>query len=59
MSAFAGTGLRQLLADRGVSLVALAGVSTHLVVAATAFAASDAGLDVDVLADACASPPAT
>lgn len=58
MSAFAGTGLAEVLAAHGISRVVLAGVSTHLVVAATAFAASDAGLDVEVLAAACASPTA-
>ncbi len=58
MSAFAGTGLLRQLADVGCTRVLLAGVSTHLVVAATAFAASDAGLDVTVLAAACASPTA-
>jgi nicotinamidase-related amidase len=58
MSAFAGTGLQAWLAGRGITRVVLGGVSTHLVVVATAFAASDAGLDVEVLAAACASPTA-
>jgi biuret amidohydrolase len=56
MSAFAGTELLGWLAGAGIGRVVLAGVSTHLVVAGTAFAASDAGLTVEVLADACASP---
>ena len=56
MSALAGTGLRGRLANEGITAVVLAGVSTHLVVAATAFAASDAGLEVEVIAAACASP---
>jgi nicotinamidase-related amidase len=47
MSALAGTGLLAWLGERGITRVVLAGASTHLVVAATAFAASDAGLDVD------------
>ena len=56
MSAFAGTSLARDLRERGVEHVALGGGSTHLVVAATAFAAADEGFDVTVVADCCAAP---
>jgi biuret amidohydrolase len=56
LSAFAGTSLSALLRTLDRRRVLLAGVSTHLVVAASAFAAADLGYDVVVLADACAGP---
>lgn len=56
MSAFAGTDLAQLLEAAGVTAVVLAGVGTHLVVTATAFAAADLGLEVTVLADCSQAP---
>ncbi len=56
MSAFAGTSLASMLRSRGIGRVVLGGVSTHLVVSATAFAAADEGFEVAVLADACAAP---
>ncbi len=58
MSAFAGTNLGSILQTHGVGRVVLGGVSTHLVVSATAFAAADEGFEVAVLADACAAPTA-
>ncbi len=59
MSAFAGTGLASILRSRGIGRVVLGGVSTHLVVSATAFAAADEGFEMAVLADACAAPTAS
>ncbi|BEP14844.1 hypothetical protein acdb102_31550 [Acidothermaceae bacterium B102] len=56
MSALAGTGLTERLRNRGVVRLVLCGVSTLLVVAATAFAALDEGFDVTVLSDCCAAP---
>ena len=56
MSGFAGTALAALLREHGVQRVLLGGVSTHLVVAATAFAAADLGFDVVVLEDCCVAP---
>ena len=58
MSAFAGTALAATLRARRIGRVVLGGVSTHLVVSATAFAAADEGFEVAVLADACAAPSA-
>lgn len=56
MSAFSGTNLAETLFGTSITDIVLAGVSTHLVVAATAFAAADLGLNVIVAADCCASP---
>ncbi|WP_375399452.1 cysteine hydrolase family protein [uncultured Amnibacterium sp.] len=56
MSGFAGTDLAPMLLGRGIDRVLLGGVSVHLVVAATAFAAADLGLDVVLLRDCCAAP---
>lgn len=58
MSAFAGTSLGPMLHARRIGRVVLGGVSTHLVVSATAFAAADEGFEVAVLAGACAAPTA-
>lgn len=58
MSAFSGTDLATTLRAVGITRVALAGVSTHLVVAASAFAAADLAFDVVVVADCCAAPDA-
>lgn len=52
---FAGTPLLPALVRSGAALVALAGVATEHVVEAAARRASDAGIEVMVLADACAS----
>lgn len=58
MSAFSATDLAETLSTAGVDRVVLAGVSTHLVVAASAFAAADLGFDVVVVAECCAAPDA-
>jgi biuret amidohydrolase len=56
MSALAGTGLADRLREQQVQRVVLCGVSTLLVVVATAFAAADEGFDVTVVSDCCAAP---
>ncbi|MEV4123950.1 isochorismatase family cysteine hydrolase [Nocardia sp. NPDC049707] len=58
-SAFAGTDLDLVLRARGVDTVAIAGVATGAMVAATCYDASDRGYEVTVLHDGCAdSDPA-
>jgi nicotinamidase-related amidase len=52
---FVGTPLRLALAAQGVSHVVLGGVATNLVVESAARHASDAGLQVTVVEDMCAS----
>jgi biuret amidohydrolase len=59
MSAFAGTSLSALLRTLDRRRVLLAGVSTHLVVAASAFAATDLGYETVVVPEACAAPSAS
>ncbi|MCJ1674622.1 MULTISPECIES: cysteine hydrolase family protein [unclassified Rathayibacter] len=51
-SAFAGTGLHELLAERGVTQVVLAGVATSFGVESTARDAYDRGYSVVVVVDA-------
>lgn len=53
-SAFAGTDLDLVLRARGVDTVAIAGVATSAMVAATAYDAADRGYRVTVLRDGCA-----
>lgn len=53
-SAFAGTDLDLVLRARGVDAVAVAGVATSAMVAATCYDAADRGYRVTVLGDACA-----
>lgn len=53
---FYNTGLLNWLFARGVKRIAIGGVVTNLVVESTARAADDAGLEVTVLEDLCASP---
>lgn len=53
-SAFAGTDLELVLRARGASKVAIAGVATGAMVAATCYDAADRGYGVTVLRDACA-----
>ena len=55
ISAFHGTPLRDLLTALGIRHLVVAGVSTHSVVATSVAAAADAGYEVTVIADACAS----
>lgn len=52
---FVGTPLRDVLAAEGVTEVVLGGVATNLVVESAARHASDAGLQVTVVEDMCAS----
>lgn len=53
-SAFAGTDLDLVLRARGVDSVAIAGVATSAMVAATLYDAADRGYRVTVLRDGCA-----
>lgn len=53
-SAFAGTDLDLVLRARGVSTLAIAGVATSAMVAATCYDAADRGYQVTVLRDGCA-----
>lgn len=53
-SAFAGTDLDLLLRIRGVDAIAIAGVATSAMVAATCYDAADRGFRTTVLRDACA-----
>ncbi|WP_236790933.1 cysteine hydrolase family protein [Amycolatopsis sp. GM8] len=53
-SAFAGTDLDLVLRARGVDSVAVTGVATSAMVAATCYDAADRGYGVSVLADCCA-----
>ncbi|MBB5960439.1 nicotinamidase-related amidase [Saccharothrix tamanrassetensis] len=53
-SAFAGTDLDLVLRARGVSSLAIAGVATSAMVAATCYDAADRGYQVTVLRDGCA-----
>ncbi len=53
-SAFAGTDLDLVLRARGVDSLALTGVATSAMVAATLYDASDRGYGVTVLRDGCA-----
>ncbi|ONI81431.1 isochorismatase [Actinosynnema sp. ALI-1.44] len=58
-SAFAGTDLDLVLRARGIGSLAIAGVATSAMVAATCYDASDRGYHVTVLRDGCAdSDPA-
>ncbi|HTW13733.1 MAG TPA: isochorismatase family cysteine hydrolase [Nocardioides sp.] len=52
---FVGTALRTMLAAEGVTEVVLGGVATNLVVESAARHASDAGLQVTIVEDMCAS----
>ncbi|MEU8956468.1 isochorismatase family cysteine hydrolase [Streptomyces sp. NPDC048518] len=53
-SAFAGTDLDLVLRARGVTTLAVAGVATSAMVAATCYDAADRGYNVTVLRDGCA-----
>jgi nicotinamidase-related amidase len=53
-SAFAGTDLDLVLRARGVDAIAVAGVATSAMVAATCYDAADRGYRVTVLRDGCA-----
>jgi nicotinamidase-related amidase len=56
-SAFAGTDLREWLAQHGIGTVSLCGYMTHNCVASTAIQALHDGLAVEVLSDATGSVP--
>lgn len=53
-SAFFGTDLDLVLRARGVNTIAISGVATSAMVAATAYDAADRGYAVTILSDACA-----
>lgn len=53
-SAFAGTDLDLVLRAQGVGAIAVAGVATSAMVAATCYDAADRGYEVTVLRDGCA-----
>ncbi|HEY4240422.1 MAG TPA: isochorismatase family cysteine hydrolase [Kofleriaceae bacterium] len=53
-SAFAGTDLELVLRARGIDAIAVAGVATSAMVAATCYDAADRGYRVTVLRDGCA-----
>lgn len=55
-SAFAGTDLDLVLRARGVDSIAVAGVATSAMVAATCYDAADRGYGITVLRDGCADP---
>lgn len=58
-SAFAGTDLELVLRARGVDTLAIAGVATSAMVAATCYDAADRGYRVTVLRDGCADSDAS
>jgi nicotinamidase-related amidase len=58
VSAFAGTPLELLLKSLGCNVLVLTGVATNFVVEGTARDACDAGYQVVVLEDCCASSSA-
>lgn len=56
VSPFASTGLLAWLQARHIEHVAICGVATHLAVESAAREGADRGLQIGVLADACAAP---
>ncbi|MCC2593952.1 cysteine hydrolase [Tessaracoccus sp. OS52] len=56
VSPFASTGLLGAYLARGVDKLVIAGLATHLAVESAAREAADRGIDVYVVADACATP---
>ena len=54
-SAFARTGLGEVLRERGIDTVVLAGLTTECCVASSAWAAFEEGFDVVIAPDACAA----
>lgn len=54
-NSFRETGLRQMLAARGLDTVTIVGAMSHMCIDASARAAVDLGLTTCVLADACAT----
>jgi nicotinamidase-related amidase len=58
-SAFAGTDLDLVLRARGIDRLAIAGVATSAMVAATCYDAADRGYHITVLRDGCADADAS
>lgn len=58
-NSFIGTGLEQLLRDRGVTELVVLGMMTSMCVDSTTRAASELGFTCTVVADACAAPDLT
>lgn len=58
-NSFVGTGLEQVLRDRGVTELVVLGMMTSMCIDSTVRAASDAGFACTVVADACAAPDLT
>ncbi|MGE5361341.1 MAG: cysteine hydrolase family protein [Bacteroidales bacterium] len=58
-NSFRDTPLRELLEDRHITSLVIVGMQTHMCVEAAARAAADLGLDVTVIAEACATRPLT
>jgi nicotinamidase-related amidase len=56
-NSFAGTELRELIAEQGDPPIVLCGFMTHMCVSASARAALDLGLSATVAGDACATRP--
>ncbi|MDF3605443.1 cysteine hydrolase family protein [Paracoccus sp. DMF-8] len=54
-SSFHGTGLDQMLRDRGVSDVVVIGAMSHMCIDATTRASADSGFATTVIHDACAT----
>jgi len=54
-NSFRDTGLQELLKERGISTLVIAGMMTHMCVDATCRAAFDFGFSCTVVADACAT----
>lgn len=58
-NSFIGTGLRELLADAGVTELVIFGMMSSMCVDSTTRAAHEFGFDVTVVSDACAAPDLT
>ncbi|TFC06532.1 cysteine hydrolase family protein [Cryobacterium sp. MDB2-33-2] len=58
-NSFIGTGLRELLADAGVTELVIVGMMSSMCIDSTTRAAHEFGFDVTVVSDACAAPDLT
>jgi nicotinamidase-related amidase len=58
-NSFIGTGLQQLLVNRGVTELVIVGMMSSMCIDSTTRAASELGFDVTVVEDACAAPDLT
>ncbi len=54
-NSFLGTGLQELLKERGVKTLVIAGMQTHMCVEAAVRAGADLGYDIVLIEDACAT----